>query len=95
MQTKTINFPAIKTEIELLPCLTLYRRLREHGTRSEQFLIQLPTDLLNPSTDINTPKKFKIQLGRTKTGKRIIVVNLDEFIFPNETKNEVVFNGKI
>jgi len=58
--------------------------MREHGTRSEQFLLQIPTDLLDQQIDTNTNKKFRVQLGFMQNKKRVIVVHLDEFIFPEQ-----------
>jgi len=40
--------PTETEQVALVKGLTFYRRLREHGTRTEQFLLQLPKDLLDP-----------------------------------------------
>jgi hypothetical protein len=71
--------PTETEQVALVKGLTFYRRLREHGTRTEQFLLQLPKDLLDPNTDTRTSKRFKINLGYNSKQQRVIVVNLDEF----------------
>jgi hypothetical protein len=80
-ETKQIIPTETKT-IQLVQGLNFFRRLRQHGTRSEQFIVQLPTDCLDIHTDTGTNKRFRIRFGY-ENDKRIIVVYLDDFVFPN------------
>ena len=87
------NQPVLPTEqktINLLKGLTFYRRLRRHGTKVEQFILALPVDVLDINTDTGTAKKFQIKYGFDETGKRVVVVSLDEFIYPDCKSKEVV-----
>lgn len=86
--------PTEKVELSLIKAPVLYRRMREHGTRSEQFLLQIPTDLLDQQTDTNTNKKFRVQLGVMENKKRVVVVFLDDFIFPTKKPKESDLYGK-
>lgn len=84
METKKELLPTEELNLNLIKGLVLHRRMREHGTRSEQYLVQVPADLLDQTQDVNTQKRFKLQFGYTQEGKRVIVLFLDEFIFPNQ-----------
>lgn len=86
METKPL-IPTEQLEINLLKAPVLFRRMREHGTRSEQYLLQIPRDLLDESTDTRTNKRFKLRLGFAEN-KRVVVVFLDEFIFPENKQKK-------
>jgi hypothetical protein len=71
--------PLETEQVQLVKGLTFFRRLREHGTRTEQYLLQLPKDLLDQTSDTRTDKRFKINLGFNSKKERIILINLDNW----------------